>query len=527
VSDPQARRLPAWAPRAATAAALLALIAASFVERWRLLTESPFPVGIDGYYYPIQLRALLETGSLEYASSPLTFWLMAPLAAAADPITGAKLGAALLGALSALPAYALGARLGRGRGAGLLAAVIATRSAGSAYLTIEFVKNGVGIGVALFALWLLLRALEAPPPARGRAVAALGGLIAATLAHKMAAGVVAVIAIPALLAAAAGRGELRGRRLLYTIGALTIAGALAAVLGLLFPQRFLSPADAALAGGLFTADARWGAPVYAGRAGEIWLGHEALAGLLVALAAVAARSRPARRAIEAATRALLRPAQVSPPPPAPPPGDSAAGWAILALAVLLGLPWLDVTDVQGLAFRLRIAAFAPLALAAAMLAGRLTAQIRHRDVVVAGVAALALAAGTPGERDEGRVNAHPALVTSIQAMTGRVPDGATVIVPERHIMFMIAWYLRVDVSLRPDPVPAERRVRVMLLKWIGAGSPLDEELLAARARPGPPAPPLGLHPSHPNGMVLVTEPAWEAIAARLPPGSPWLRWPIR
>jgi hypothetical protein len=509
------------------AAALAALIALSFAERWQVLSESPFPIGIDGYFYPIQLRALLETGALQYPTAPLAFWLMAPLAAATDPITGAKLGAALYGALIALPAYGLGARLGRGRGAGLLAAVLATRSAGSAFLTIEFVKNGIGIGVALAALWLILRALEAP--SRARVAAAVLGLAAAALAHKMAAGVVAVIAIPALLAAAAGRGELRGRRLLYAITGLGGAAAVAAALGLLFPQRFLSPADAALVDGLFTSDARWGAPVYAGKRGEIWLGHEALLGLGLALAAALLRTRRAGRTIQAATRAILprAPAAAAPPSSSVPPGDAAAGWAILLLAVLLGLPWLDVTDVQGLAFRLRITAFAPLALVAAMLAGRLLAWAPYRDLALAALAALLLVSYTPGDRGEGRVVAHPALVTSIHAMAGALPQGATVIVPERHIAFMIAWYLRAPVSLRPEPVPAERRWRVMLLVWIGAGSPLDQELLAARDRPGPPAPPRGLPPSHPNGMVLVTEPAWQAIAARLPPGSPWLRWPTR
>jgi hypothetical protein len=512
-------------PRAAIAAALAALIALSFAERWQLLSASPFPIGIDGYFYPIQLRALLETGALQYPSAPLTFWLMAPLAAATDPITGAKLGAALYGALIALPAYGLGARLGRGRGAGLLAAVLATRSAGSAFLTIEFVKNGIGIGVALAALWLILRALAAP--SRARVAAAVLGIAAASLAHKMAAGVVAVIAIPALLAAAAGRGELRGRRLLYAIVGITATTAVAAALGLLFPQRFMSPADAALVEGLLTSDARWGAPVYAGKRGDLWLGHEALIGLCLALAVLVVRTRSGSRALQAATRALVRRAPAAPPPPSARPGDTAAGWAILALAVLLGLPWLDVTDVQGLAFRLRIAAFAPLALVAAMLAGRLLAWVPHRDLALAGLAAALLVFYTPGDRGEGRVVVHPALVTSIQAMTGELPAGATVIVPERHIAFMIAWYLRAPVSLSPEPVPAERRWRVMLLVWIGAGSPLDRELLAARDRPGPPAPPRGLHPSHPNGMVLVTEPAWQAIAARLPPGSPWLRWPTR
>ncbi|HEU4611914.1 MAG TPA: hypothetical protein VFS15_07545, partial [Kofleriaceae bacterium] len=64
--------------QAGVAAALVALVAWSFDQRWQLLASSPFPIGVDGYFYPIQLRALLEHGSLQYPSSPLTFWFMAP-----------------------------------------------------------------------------------------------------------------------------------------------------------------------------------------------------------------------------------------------------------------------------------------------------------------------------------------------------------------------------------------------------------------------------------------------------------------
>src|SRR4051812_2662158 len=155
-----------WAPGVAVAAALLALVAWSFWQRWRLLTASPFPLGVDGYYYPVQLRSLLARGEFAYPASPLTFYLLAPLAAATDPITGAKLGAALWGAAIAIPAYGVGARLGGGRGAGLLAAAIATTSVGSAYLTVEFVKNGIGLTVALGALWLVLAAADRPTPPR-------------------------------------------------------------------------------------------------------------------------------------------------------------------------------------------------------------------------------------------------------------------------------------------------------------------------------------------------------------------------
>jgi hypothetical protein len=207
VAEP--RTLPAWPPVAGIAAALAALVAWSFAQRWAVLSASPFPIGIDGYFYPVQLRSLLEHGELQYPASPLAFWLLAPFAWATDPITGAKLGAAVLGALIALPAYGVGAELGRdangpGRASGLVCAGIATSSAGSMYLTIEFVKNGIGITVGMTALWLVLRALDRP--SRVRAAAALLGIAAAVLTHKTAAALVLGIAIPAVIVELRARG---------------------------------------------------------------------------------------------------------------------------------------------------------------------------------------------------------------------------------------------------------------------------------------------------------------------------------
>src|SRR5688572_12824432 len=120
-----------WAPGAAVTGAIAALVAWSFYQRWQLLASSPFPLGVDGYFYPVELRSLLDHGTLAYPTSPLAFYLLAPFAAATDPITGAKLGAAFYGAAVAIPAYGVGARLGAGRGAGLVAAAIATTGVGS------------------------------------------------------------------------------------------------------------------------------------------------------------------------------------------------------------------------------------------------------------------------------------------------------------------------------------------------------------------------------------------------------------
>jgi len=517
------RSLPSWAPTLGVAIALSALVAWSCAHRYAQLTETPFPVGVDGYFYPIQLRSLLATGHLQYAASPLTFWLMAPLAAATDPITGAKLGAALFGALVALPAYAVGGRLARSRGAGLVAAAVATTSAGSAFMTFEFVKNGVGLTIGLLAVWLLLRQVERP--SRARLAAFVIALVAAFLAHKMAAAIVIVIAVPALVAHAAGRGTLRGRRLLYTLLGIAVVSGGAIALGVVFPQRFLSPLDVGLVGDAWTGRAHWDAPALVRPNATLTMGHEALLGGLCAVIAALALYRR--------TRPLLR----DPTPPKRSSGETAAAWAIVVLALAIALPWLAVSDAQALGFRLRVAAFVPLAICAALavrallgLVPRIVAVPPARWPVLrelcAAALAVAIVVAMPRDRTEGRIVTHPALVTAAFALAGRVPAGDTVIVPERHIAYMAAWYAQVAVSTRPDAIDRAHRWRLMPLAYIGDHTPLDDALLAARRQPGL-APPIGLHPRHPDGLVLVAEPTWEWILAQLPARdrAHYARWP--
>lgn len=490
------------------AIALVVLVAWSFWSRWRVLSASPFPLGVDGYFYPIQLRALLEDGALQYPSSPLTFWFMLPFAAATDPIVGAKLGAALGGALIAVPAYGVGARFGRSRGAGLVAAALAATSASSLYLSLEFVKQGFGLTVALAALWLVLRALDTP--SRARIAAAIAGIGAALLAHKLAAGVVIAIAVPAAIDEARGRGKLRGRRLLYLLALSVVAAVVLLGLGLAFPERFLSPADLALLSGLFSSDAHVSAPALVTPQRTLAFEHDAAIGALLAvIAAVALRMRPA----------LPRKY-----------GERRAMWIVVALGIAIGLPWLAVDDPQGLGFRLRLAAFVPLALCAAIVVGaaaRSFARLkdRERDAALV-VIALVLAIRPHARPTEGMVLAHPALVSAVIASTSHIPAGATVIVPERHILFMTAWYTRANVRLRPERVPRHERMRMMPLAFIGMGSPLEAALDRARDEPGV-EPPIGTHPRHPNGLVLVTEPTWEWLLDQLPPAAraQWERWP--
>ncbi len=139
------------------------------------------------------------------------------------------------------------------------------------------------------------------------------------------------------------------------------------------------------------------------------------------------------------------------------------------------------------------------------------------DAVLAAIA-LVIVIAMPSRRIEGRIVAHPAMVAAVQAMTDDVPDGDVVIVPERHIMFMIAWYTRIPVRLSADAVPEAKRWRAMPLAFIGIGSPLDQLLSEARREPTIPAP-IGLHPRHPNGFVLVREATWRWLLDQMSPAA--------
>ncbi len=488
----------------AAALAVSAMVALSAWQRWQILDATPFPVGVDGYFYAIQVRSLLEHGTLAYAASPLAFWWMVPftLAAGGDAIIGAKLGAAIGSALIAVPMYFAGKRLGNGsRGAGLIAAALATSSAGSAYLTFEFVKQSLGTVYTIATCAAQPREIV-DAPRDGLKWSSFGGLVVGALAtlltHKLAFVMLLVLAVPPLVARA--RRSLFGRRRFYAIGAAVGALIALAIAAIAMPRRVPSFVDLGLVRGLFAAP-RWSLPVLAAPHAQLVFRHEPLiAGVLcIAAAVVVARGTdPVRRA---------------------------AGWAVVALGIFIAQPWLAVDDPQALGFRLRCAAFVPMALAAAIVAGAL--PIPRRQTLLAVLAAALFALGSSGRLTEGEVVMHPALAAATANAAGKIPPGATVIVPERRILYPVQWYTRAPVSLRPAAVAYANRVRIFGLAFAGgAGSPMDQALDQARLDPTI-APPIGLHPNDRNGLVLVTEPTWEWLLAHVPPDTRayFARWP--
>lgn len=487
----------------------------AFFARLALLTSSPYPLGIDGYFYPLQVRALLDGGELYYPASPMITWLMAPLAAATDPITGAKLGAALAGALAPLPVYLLGRRLGGSRSAGFVAALLVATSAQSFYLGTEFVKNSLGVTAAAGFLCALGWALGDPftDGRAGRARWLITGLLLAitALTHKLA--LVVALALAAAPAFVHWRARPRTRRARALALCALIGGlGLVALAGVLAPERFPGARDLALLPGLFDGSLDLTLPTLrvAGNPPLMFQHEVAIAGALACSLLVMQRLPLAATAAHEYARASNR--------------AMATGLSVMAL--LLCLPILGVGDPQGLGFRLRLMSHLPLALCAAALAGRLCAFLSSAQ---RGALLLSFAVGffmaRPTGGDEGVVRVHPDMPAAVRAIDRAMPSGDVAIAPERHLMFMAAWYSDRAIRLQPDSgpasgpgsAPAERRWRLLPLAHIDPD--LAGAIVAAEADGLPERAIRNLHPTHPRGLLLIHEPTWQRLLSALPEGA--------
>jgi hypothetical protein len=507
------------------AAAVGALVLWQYLARIRFLNVTPYPVGIDGYYYPIQVRSLLETGSLHYPSAPLALWLMAPVAWFAGAIEAAKIVAALGTACAAIPAYFIGKRLSDGeRSAGLLSAAVIAVSGQSFYLSAEFVKQGIGTTVALGFIAALGAALDRP--SRGRTILAAGLFLATLLAHKVGASLALLVGLPAVSVYGWRHATPAVRKWLLigagAVVALMILGVL--VVGQVAPRRFVSPRDLGHIAGMFRGDVDWSLAVLITPRGRgLHFANEVRNGALVALAALLAWGAALLVRRLAPPRGRLAELKVPPLPPL------AIGFLVLALA--LAIPWIDVRDEQAMGMRLRLTAHAALAPLAALAAYRVLWPAPR--VVRAGIAAgfagalallvLSRSFTHPDEVEqahrEGVVMTHPALANGVRALAGVIPPGGEVVVPERHVLFMAAWYARVPARLSPrESVAPERTYRLFpgALILPSLKTALDE--LRASPQPGIP-PPRDLHAFEPNGLVLVMEPTYQHLLARLPPDA--------
>ncbi len=177
-----------------TCLAVALVILAAVAERAWLLFSTPLVPGINGAYYLIQTRALIEQGKLGIPDLPLTFWIDASLAKIIQFFAGAplessillsvKLEDAILPALIALPMFALVRRWSSRVGAGLwlptCAALAAACGAPALMVVGELGKNSLGLVWLAALLWRLHVWLEEPKMINAALVVAFLALLGLT-----------------------------------------------------------------------------------------------------------------------------------------------------------------------------------------------------------------------------------------------------------------------------------------------------------------------------------------------------------
>ncbi|HEV7472519.1 MAG TPA: glycosyltransferase family 39 protein [Pyrinomonadaceae bacterium] len=185
------RRLP-WI-------ALSLLLAVVVAREAALLWRYPVAVGIDGYYYVLQIRQLTETGRLYFSThTPFFVYLLAALTQLTrNSLIAIKLSSLLLNAFLALGIFAIISNLTRNLWVALVGSVLALAPQSHLFMSAEYLNNLAAVVFLLWSAWVLLRAAET----RKLKWLALGGalLIAAGFSHRSAGPVALTLAACGLL----------------------------------------------------------------------------------------------------------------------------------------------------------------------------------------------------------------------------------------------------------------------------------------------------------------------------------------
>jgi len=153
---------------------LAMIIGLAAAIRWRINFGGALMPGVNGPYYPVQVRALLKTGQLGFPDFPLVFWLEALVArllfalkvgSLSDCIMWASKGVdALFPTLAAVPAYLL-ARAWIVNGtrrswSALFVAAFSVLFPFALFMIADLQKNAVGAVWLFFYLYYLYQALR-------------------------------------------------------------------------------------------------------------------------------------------------------------------------------------------------------------------------------------------------------------------------------------------------------------------------------------------------------------------------------
>ena len=133
-----------------SAVLLATAFTALFLARLFMLNQSLEPNGLDGYYYALQAKSLMETGRLENPSLQPGYYLCGLGGIlTGDAIQGVKLWAALSAALTSLAIWKLLFVLTKSNLLSLLGFIVCGLSPSFATMSVNYINNQTGIFLLL------------------------------------------------------------------------------------------------------------------------------------------------------------------------------------------------------------------------------------------------------------------------------------------------------------------------------------------------------------------------------------------
>jgi hypothetical protein len=215
------------------------IILAGICARAWLQFSTPYVPGMNGGYYLVQARAVIEKGAPGIPDLPLTFALQGFLALVIKTLTGktlessillaVKLADSILPPLAACPVFLIGMqwsrRFGRGPWLALACAACVAWSAPALSMVGDFEKNSLGLMWMAWLLWALLAWMNGSRRAAVGAVALLG-LVGLTHISVFGTALVLVALVFAahLVLQPRSLGQMPWRWIAGSVAAVTIAG---------------------------------------------------------------------------------------------------------------------------------------------------------------------------------------------------------------------------------------------------------------------------------------------------------------
>ena len=215
-------------------AASASVVLISVFYKFSLTSNSLLP-GLDGAYYWVQVRSLLENSSLAFSDLPLVFYVQAGIAWLLNDIPSAvRISDAILPALSAFPIYLIARRYPNPLLPAASIAFVLLNPVQLFFFTGDFIKNEAAIPAVFLLSWILLSWDERG--ARSRYVMAGTTILAISFTH-FGTLLLALMILSFWLLVRIRQQQVKIRPL--TIGLVILSGFLVALmLALVVPSRF-------------------------------------------------------------------------------------------------------------------------------------------------------------------------------------------------------------------------------------------------------------------------------------------------